>query len=221
MRGKACSRPAKSRKDLKVKVKEVKIPHLTKENKTKLKARGLGGLISADWSQTHKELVKKLFGHSEKKVTLSKYEYRGKPEAWTSEVWREVYNLPKTSTGGYVMKGKVQFIELQLLKLVKEDKWPSKSRVLLEQVEGNSDSSFFAKYLIQFLQFFGEAGALSTQLASLLPLCLVGYYGSYFTYAGLRGCRGKDCDETSEGTWRVQRTNLLRTLPCALVPSFQ
>ncbi|KAL2628662.1 hypothetical protein R1flu_013348 [Riccia fluitans] len=29
------------------------------------------------------------------------------------------YNLPKASPGGYVMKGKIQFIELQLLKVVK------------------------------------------------------------------------------------------------------
>ncbi|KAL2652784.1 hypothetical protein R1flu_020912 [Riccia fluitans] len=111
-----------SQKDLKIKVKEVKIPHLTKENKRKLEAWGLGGLFSADWGQTHEELMRELSGHSEQKVTLPKYEYCGKPEAWTSEVWREVYNLPKTSPGGYVMKGKIQFIELQLLKLVKEDK---------------------------------------------------------------------------------------------------
>ncbi|KAL2620742.1 hypothetical protein R1flu_000947 [Riccia fluitans] len=69
-----------SYKDLRIKMKEVKIPHLMKENKTKLEA----------W------------------------------EAWTSKVWREVYNLPKTISGGYIMKGKVQFMELQLLKLVRE-----------------------------------------------------------------------------------------------------
>ncbi|KAL2613352.1 hypothetical protein R1flu_025044 [Riccia fluitans] len=57
-----------SRKDLKVKAKEEKIPHLMN------------------------------------KVAFPKYEYRGKPEAWTFDVWREVYNLPKASLGGYVMK---------------------------------------------------------------------------------------------------------------------
>ncbi|KAL2610422.1 hypothetical protein R1flu_028995 [Riccia fluitans] len=116
-----------SHKDLKVKVKEVKIPHFKKENKMKLQAWGLGGLFSSDWSQSHEELVRELSGHSEQKVTLPKYEYRGKPEAWTSKVWREVYNLLKTSPGGYVTKGKIQFTELQLLKLMKGDKWLSKS----------------------------------------------------------------------------------------------
>ncbi|KAL2609113.1 hypothetical protein R1flu_027686 [Riccia fluitans] len=78
-------------KDLGVKVKEVKIPQLMKENKEKLKSWGLGGLFSVDWSQSHEDLVKELSGHSEQGVTLpKKYEYRGKPEAWTSEVWREV-----------------------------------------------------------------------------------------------------------------------------------
>ncbi|KAL2633462.1 hypothetical protein R1flu_004941 [Riccia fluitans] len=82
----------RSCKDLKVKAKEVKISHLT--NKNKLEAWGLGGLFAADWSQPHAELVKELSGHSDQKVAFPKYEYRGKPEAWTSEVWREVYNLP-------------------------------------------------------------------------------------------------------------------------------
>ncbi|KAL2641749.1 hypothetical protein R1flu_009336 [Riccia fluitans] len=69
----------RSRKDLKIKVKEVKIPHLTKENKTKLEAWGLIGLFSADWNQSYEELVREL---SEPGVTLlKKYECRGKPEA--------------------------------------------------------------------------------------------------------------------------------------------
>ncbi|KAL2645333.1 hypothetical protein R1flu_012920 [Riccia fluitans] len=93
------------------------------------------------------ELVRELSGHSEQKVTLPKYEYHRKPAAWTSEVWREVYNLPKTNRGGYVMKGKVQFTELQLLKLVKGDKQLSKSGVLLEQVKGNPDFIFFCQIL--------------------------------------------------------------------------
>ncbi|KAL2610032.1 hypothetical protein R1flu_028605 [Riccia fluitans] len=49
------------------------------------------------------------------------------------------------------MKGKVQFMELQLLKLVKEDKWLSKSGVLLEQVEGNSDFILFCQILYSTL----------------------------------------------------------------------
>ncbi|KAL2609027.1 hypothetical protein R1flu_027600 [Riccia fluitans] len=103
-------------KDLKVKVKDVKILHLMKENKMKLQAWGLGGLFSADWSQSHEEL-------------------------------RKVYNLPKTSPEGYVMKGKVQFTELQLLKLEKGDKILSKSGVLLKQVEGNPDFILFCQIL--------------------------------------------------------------------------
>ncbi|KAL2622689.1 hypothetical protein R1flu_002894 [Riccia fluitans] len=100
----------------------------------KLESWGLGGLFSVDWSQSHEDLVREL---SEQGVSLSKkYKYRGKPEAWTFEVWREVYKLPKTSPGGYVMKGKIHIMELQLLKLVKGDKRRSKSGVLLEQVEG-------------------------------------------------------------------------------------
>ncbi|KAL2650260.1 hypothetical protein R1flu_018388 [Riccia fluitans] len=110
------------RKDLGIKVKEVKIPQLTKENKEKLEAWGLGGLFSADWSQRHEDLMRELSGHSKQGVTLpKKYKYHEKPEAWTSEVWREVYKLPKTSLGGYVMKSKVQFMELQLLKLMKSE----------------------------------------------------------------------------------------------------
>ncbi|KAL2644542.1 hypothetical protein R1flu_012129 [Riccia fluitans] len=45
------------------------------------------------------------------------------------------------------MKGKVQFTELQLLKLMKGDKRLSKSGVLLEQVEGNSDFILFCQIL--------------------------------------------------------------------------
>ncbi|KAL2651503.1 hypothetical protein R1flu_019631 [Riccia fluitans] len=85
------------RKDLKVKMKEMKIPHLTNANKKKMEA--------------------------------------------------EVYNLPKASLGGYVMKGKVQFTELQLLRLMKGDKRKSKSGVFLEQVEGDSDFVLFCQML--------------------------------------------------------------------------
>ncbi|KAL2624052.1 hypothetical protein R1flu_008297 [Riccia fluitans] len=93
-----------SHKDVKVKAKEVKIPHLTNVKKKKMEAWGLGGLFAAKWSQAHEDLVKELAGHTDQKVALPKYEYRGKPEAWTLAVWWEVYNLPKASPGGYVMK---------------------------------------------------------------------------------------------------------------------
>ncbi|KAL2633077.1 hypothetical protein R1flu_004556 [Riccia fluitans] len=83
----------------------------------------------------------------ERKVAIPKYEYRGKPAEWTSDVWREVYNLPKASLGGYRMKGKVQFTELQLLRVVKGDRRQSKSGVFLEQVEGNSDFVLFCDML--------------------------------------------------------------------------
>ncbi|KAL2636283.1 hypothetical protein R1flu_007762 [Riccia fluitans] len=77
---------------------------------------------------------------TKEKLAISKYEYRGKPGAWTSDVWREVYNLPKASPGGYVMKGKVQFIELQLLRLVKGDRQQSKFGIFLEQTISNSNT---------------------------------------------------------------------------------
>ncbi|KAL2631380.1 hypothetical protein R1flu_016066 [Riccia fluitans] len=70
----------RSHKDLKVKVKEVKIHHLMKENKTKLEAWDLGGLFAANWIQTHEILVRELCDHSEQKVTIPKYEYCEKPE---------------------------------------------------------------------------------------------------------------------------------------------
>ncbi|KAL2634065.1 hypothetical protein R1flu_005544 [Riccia fluitans] len=37
-------------------IKEVKIPQLTNENRKKLKAWHLGGLFSADWSQSYEDL---------------------------------------------------------------------------------------------------------------------------------------------------------------------
>ncbi|KAL2651994.1 hypothetical protein R1flu_020122 [Riccia fluitans] len=43
------------------------------------------------------------------------------------------------------MKGKVQFIELQLLRVMKEDRRQSKSGVLLQQVEGNSNFVLFCQ----------------------------------------------------------------------------
>ncbi|KAL2603268.1 hypothetical protein R1flu_017256 [Riccia fluitans] len=93
---------------------------------------GLGGLFVVDWNRTYEDLVEELAGHQ--KAAVPKYEYCRKLGAWTSSVWREVYNLPKASPGGYVMKGKVQFTELHMLKIVKGDRWQSRSEVFLEQV---------------------------------------------------------------------------------------
>ncbi|KAL2643753.1 hypothetical protein R1flu_011340 [Riccia fluitans] len=84
-----------SHKNLKVKTKEVKIPHLTNANKKKMEAWGLGGLFAIEWSQTYEDLVEELVGHPDQKVAIPKYEYRWKPRAWISYVLREVYDLPK------------------------------------------------------------------------------------------------------------------------------
>ncbi|KAL2630382.1 hypothetical protein R1flu_015068 [Riccia fluitans] len=128
-----------------LKTKEVKIPHLMVSNRRKMESWGLGGLFADDWSGTYDNLVEELV--AKKKATGPKFEYRGKPEEWTSEVWREVYNLPKANPGGYVMKGKIQFTELQLLKVVKGERRQSKSGVFLEQIEGNSDFVLFCQIL--------------------------------------------------------------------------
>ncbi|KAL2621132.1 hypothetical protein R1flu_001337 [Riccia fluitans] len=127
-----------------LKTKEVKIPHLTVANRKKMETWSLGGLFPVDWSGTYEKLVEEL---DDRKVVIPKCEYRGKLEEWTSDVWREVYNLPKASLGGYTMKGKVQFTELQLLRVVKGDRWQSKSGVFLEQVEGFSDFFLFCQML--------------------------------------------------------------------------
>ncbi|KAL2653183.1 hypothetical protein R1flu_021311 [Riccia fluitans] len=95
--------PPRSSKNLKS--REVKIHHLTVANRKKMVTWGLGGLFAVDCNGTYENLVEEL---AERKVAIPKYEYRGKPEEWTSNVWREVYNLPKASLGGYTMKGKVQ-----------------------------------------------------------------------------------------------------------------
>ncbi|KAL2652284.1 hypothetical protein R1flu_020412 [Riccia fluitans] len=76
---------------------------------------GLGGLFVVDWSRTYEDLVEELAGHL--KAAVPKYEYRGKPKAWTLDVWREVYNLPKASPGSYIMKGKMLNAILALVKL--------------------------------------------------------------------------------------------------------
>ncbi|KAL2634520.1 hypothetical protein R1flu_005999 [Riccia fluitans] len=75
-----------------LKTKEVKIPHLIVANRKKMETWGLGGLFAVDWNGTYDNLVEEL---AERKVAMSKYEYRGKLEEWTADVWREVYNLPK------------------------------------------------------------------------------------------------------------------------------
>ncbi|KAL2609613.1 hypothetical protein R1flu_028186 [Riccia fluitans] len=66
-------------------------------------------------SGTYDNLLEELT--TKQKAAGPKFQYHGKSEEWTSEVWREVYNLLTMSPGGYVMKGKVQFIELQLLQV--------------------------------------------------------------------------------------------------------
>ncbi|KAL2624005.1 hypothetical protein R1flu_008250 [Riccia fluitans] len=76
----------RSRKGLKT--KEVKIPHLTVANKKKMETWGLGGLFEIDKNRTYEDLVEELAGHSDQKAAVPKYEYRGKPGAWTSDVWR-------------------------------------------------------------------------------------------------------------------------------------
>ncbi|KAL2654215.1 hypothetical protein R1flu_022343 [Riccia fluitans] len=95
------------------KTKEVKIPHLMVANRKKMESWSLGGLFAVDWSGTYDNLLEELA--TKQKAAVPKFEYRGKPEDWTLEVWREVYNLPKASSGGYTMNEKVHFIELQLL----------------------------------------------------------------------------------------------------------
>ncbi|KAL2607870.1 hypothetical protein R1flu_026443 [Riccia fluitans] len=105
----------------------------------------LGGLFAVDWSGTYDNLVEELV--AKKKAAGPKFEYHGKPEEWTPEVWREIYNLPKASPGGNVMKGKIQFTELQLLKVVKGKRRQRKSKVFLEQIEGNFDFVLFCQIL--------------------------------------------------------------------------
>ncbi|KAL2643238.1 hypothetical protein R1flu_010825 [Riccia fluitans] len=63
---------------------------------------GLGGLFAVDWSGTYDNLVEELA--IKQKAAIPKFEYRGKPEEWTSEVWREIYNLPKANWGDIVEK---------------------------------------------------------------------------------------------------------------------
>ncbi|KAL2620034.1 hypothetical protein R1flu_000239 [Riccia fluitans] len=125
-----------------LKTKEVKVPHFTVANRKKMES---WGLELVDWSGTYDNLLEELA--TKQKTAGPKFEYRGKPEEWTSEVWREVYNLPKASLGGYIMKGKVQFTELQLLRVVKGERRLSKSGVFLELVEGNSDFVLFCQML--------------------------------------------------------------------------
>ncbi|KAL2608001.1 hypothetical protein R1flu_026574 [Riccia fluitans] len=184
-----------------------------------MEAWGLGGLFAADWSQAHEDLVKELSGHFDQKVAFLKYEYHGKSEVWTSEVWREVNNQPKASLGGYVMKGKVQFTELQLLKLVKGDKRLSKSGVLLEQVEGNSNFILFCQILNSVLVPVRPEHFQHNQLAFYHYAWLT-ITDPTCTYAGLGRCGGKDDKETSEGAWNLQQAYLLKFIPCALVLSF-
>ncbi|KAL2632744.1 hypothetical protein R1flu_004223 [Riccia fluitans] len=57
----------------------------------------LGGFFAVDWNQAYEDLVEELAGHADQKAAIPKYEYQRKLGAWTSDVWREIYNLPKAS----------------------------------------------------------------------------------------------------------------------------
>ncbi|KAL2642421.1 hypothetical protein R1flu_010008 [Riccia fluitans] len=74
-----------------LKTKEVKIPHLTVINWKKMESWALRDLFAVDWSGTYDNLLEELA--TKQKAAIPKFEYRGKPEEWTSEVWREVYNF--------------------------------------------------------------------------------------------------------------------------------
>ncbi|KAL2607869.1 hypothetical protein R1flu_026442 [Riccia fluitans] len=73
--------------------KEVKIPHVKVSNRKKMESWGLGGLFAVDSSGTYDNLVEELV--AKKKAAGHKFEYRGKPEEWTPEVWRAITNPDK------------------------------------------------------------------------------------------------------------------------------
>ncbi|KAL2611992.1 hypothetical protein R1flu_023684 [Riccia fluitans] len=67
-----------------LKTKEVKIPHLMISNRKKMETWEVGGIFAVDWSGTYDNLVEELV--TKPKAVGPKFEYRGKPEEWTSEV---------------------------------------------------------------------------------------------------------------------------------------
>ncbi|KAL2614150.1 hypothetical protein R1flu_025842 [Riccia fluitans] len=69
-----------------LKTKEMNISHLTVANRKKMEICDLG-VWEASFG-TYENLVELV----EQKVAVMKYEYRGKPEEWTSDVWREMLN---------------------------------------------------------------------------------------------------------------------------------
>ncbi|KAL2635684.1 hypothetical protein R1flu_007163 [Riccia fluitans] len=87
-----------------------------------------------------------------------------------------------------MMKRKVQFTELQLLRVVKGDCRQSKSGVFLEQVEGSSHFVLFCQMLNPCIC---TTGAFSAQLARLLPLCLGGHQRSICINSRLGDTREK------------------------------
>ncbi|KAL3676777.1 hypothetical protein R1sor_026725 [Riccia sorocarpa] len=98
------------------------------------------------YSENHEDLVKELHRYQEEGVPVPlNYKYRGHSEEWTADVWMEVYHLPRESSSDYVMKGKVQFPELRILKLVKGEKRQSKSGMHIDQVEGTKDFIEFCR----------------------------------------------------------------------------
>ncbi|KAL3692117.1 hypothetical protein R1sor_005768 [Riccia sorocarpa] len=152
-----------------VKVKEVKLLHMSKEIRTKLISWGLGGLFSVGWSNSHETLVQELHRGT---IVDPSHKYRGHPDKWTAEVWREVYHLPRESPDGYVVKGKVQFPELKLLKLVKGEKRPSKSGVLIDQVKSLgkcNEPTCLGPYLAHLYTHFKEMGSETTKTSDPEP----------------------------------------------------
>ncbi|KAL2635892.1 hypothetical protein R1flu_007371 [Riccia fluitans] len=168
------------RRSKNLKTKEVKIPHLTISNRKKMETWGVGGLFAVDWRGTYDNLVEELV--IKPKAVGPKFKYRGKPEEWTLEVWRDVYNLPKASPGGYIMKEKIQITELQLLRMVKGEHRLSKSGVFFGQIEGNSIFVLFCQTLNAIFAPV-RPKTLSTQLAYLLPSCVGNHHHLGCTYS--------------------------------------
>ncbi|KAL2654117.1 hypothetical protein R1flu_022245 [Riccia fluitans] len=77
------------RRSKNLKTKEVKIPHLTISNRKKMETWGLGSLFAVDWNGTYDNLVEELI--IKPKAAGPKFEHRGKPEEWTSEILNAIF----------------------------------------------------------------------------------------------------------------------------------
>ncbi|KAL3696630.1 hypothetical protein R1sor_010706 [Riccia sorocarpa] len=138
----------RKRKEPEIKVKEAKLNLPTGEMMTRVKEWGLETLFTRDWSQPREDLVRELVRYQNGDATIPRtYKIRGKPKKWTADIWRQVYDLPGASEGGYLIRGKVQFAELQVLKLVVGDKRLSKSGVQIDQVDGTKEFKQFCQLL--------------------------------------------------------------------------